>query len=165
MQSSPSGRQAATSSRSSSFASAPASLRALGVGQGLGELLEAVEPGGVQPADHRAAGVGQADALHPPVLGVLVALDEAAPDEVIDRPAGGGQRDEHELGAPPSASARGRVLEVVQQLDLGQRQLERPDRLEQVGVAVLVQEHDERVEVGRQVGTDGVAAQAPLAAR
>ena len=40
------------------------------------------------------------------------------------------------------------VLEVVEQLDLGQRQLERADRLEQVGVAVLVEEHDQRVQIG-----------------
>src|SRR4051812_1903589 len=40
----------------------------------------------------------------------------------------------------------------MQQLDLRERQLERPDGLEQVRVAVLMHEHDERVEVGGQGG-------------
>ncbi len=57
-------------------------------------------------------------ALHPPVLGVLVARDEAAAHEVVDRPAGGRQRDVHALGRLLQRSARVGVLEVVQQLDL-----------------------------------------------
>jgi hypothetical protein len=48
--------------------------------------------------------------------------------------------------------ARG-VVEVVQELDLGQRQLQRADGLEQVRVAVLVEVDDERVEVGGEGGS------------
>ena len=43
------------------------------------------------------------------------------------------------------------VLEVVQELDLRQRQLERAQGLEQVGIAVLVDEHNERVEIAGQL--------------
>jgi hypothetical protein len=46
----------------------------------------------------------------------------------------------------------GGVVEVVQKLDLSQRQLQRADRFEQVRVAVLVEVDDERVEVGGEVG-------------
>ena len=46
-----------------------------------------------------------------------------------------------------SVSSRLGVLEVMQELDLGERQLERADRLEQVRVAVLVQEDDQRIQI------------------
>ena len=71
-----------------------------------------------------------------------MALDKAAANEVVHGAAGGRQRDQDQLGQLLERQLAVGVLEVVQQLDLGQRQLERPDRLEQVRVAVLVEEHD-----------------------
>ena len=55
-----------------------------------------------------------------------------------------------ELGALLERQLARGVLEVVEQLDLGERELERPDRLEQVGIAVLVQLDDDGVELCRQ---------------
>ena len=57
-----------------------------------------------------------------------------------------------------SVSSLEASLEVVQELDLGQRQLERADGLEQVRVAVLVEVDDERVEVRREVAARGCPA-------
>ena len=53
----------------------------------------------------------------------------------------------HEVGRVLERQRRRSLVEVVQQLDLRQRQLERADRLEQVGVAVLVQVDDHREQV------------------
>ena len=100
-----SGLQSATSDRLSSSSSAVASGLALGVGQTPGELLEATEASGVEPSDHGARAVGDPDALHPPVVGILAPLDEPAADEVIDHPARGGERDVHRLAACLSVSS------------------------------------------------------------
>ncbi len=59
-----------------------------------------------------------------------MALDEPAPHEVIDHPARGGQRHEHGLSRLLQRQLVLGALEVMQQLDLGQRQIERPNRLE-----------------------------------
>ena len=115
------------------------------------ELLEAAQARGVEAADSGTTVVGKADPLHPPVVFVLAALGEAAPDEIVDHPAGGGQRDVDDLRGLLEAELARLVLEVVHQLDLAERQLERADRLEQVRVAVLVHEHDQGVEVAGQV--------------
>jgi hypothetical protein len=42
------------------------------------------------------------------------------------------------------------LLEVVEELDLRQRQVERANGLEQVGIAVLVEVDDESVEVAAE---------------
>src|SRR5579864_863678 len=118
------------------------------------EVLKAAEAGGVDASDHDPTLVGQADPLHAPVLDVLVALHEAAGDQVLDEPAGGGQGEADGLGALLEGQLAGDVEEVMEQLDLAERQVDRADRLEQVGRAVLMQVRDQRIEVGgkRPVG-------------
>src|SRR6185312_5540028 len=86
------------------------------------------------------------------ILLVLAALREAAPNQVVDHAAGGGQRHVDELGGLLERALARLVLEVVQQLDLGQRELQGAKRLEQVGVAVLVHEDDQCIEVRGQFG-------------
>ena len=96
--------------------------------------------------------VGQADALHAAVGAVLVAKDETAADEVVDHPARRGQRNDDEFCRLLQRQLTIGVLEVVQELDLGERQLQRSNSLEQVRVAVLVQEDDQRIQIGPEVG-------------
>src|ERR1700729_3484980 len=105
---------------------------ALVIVQSLCELLQAVEPGSVELADHVPAAFGDAHALHPPVVRVLVTPDEAAPDEIVDRPAGGRQRQRDPLGQFLQGERTRGVLELVHDLDLGHAELEHPQRFEQV---------------------------------
>src|SRR5581483_9512791 len=97
----------------------------LGGGQSLRELLEAAQAGGIEAADHRAPAVGQADALHPAIFLILSPLSEAAADEVVDHPARRGQRYVDALGSLLEGELARLVLEVVQELDLRERELER----------------------------------------
>ena len=147
-----SGRQAAMSSRRISCSRAFARDSRSVVVSPCAELLEAAQARGVQPTNRGAAVLGQADALHPAVIVILAPLREPTPDEVVDHPAGGGHRHVDHLGRLLERQLARLVVEVLEQLDLGERELERADGFEQVGVAVLVEEHDQRVKVAGEGG-------------
>jgi len=82
---------------------------------------------------------------------VAVTYTDRAANEIVDGSAGRGQRNQDQPSQILERQLVVGILEVVQELDLRERQLERPDGFEEVGVAVLVQKDHERIQIAREV--------------
>ena len=79
---------------------------ALGGRQRADGRQELVGPGAVDHAQDRVAALGQTERPLAPVLGLLVALDEPAPDQAVDQPA-------RRRGERPIASASSPTVRVL----------------------------------------------------
>src|SRR3954453_22370760 len=89
-----------------------------------GELLEALEAGLEGPARDGAAAGGGTDALHPAVLVVLAALEVAAAQERVDRPAAAGQGEAELLGDLLDGELAAAVGQDAEGLDVRHREVE-----------------------------------------
>src|SRR3954452_9694220 len=116
----------------------------LGIERG-GELLEALEPGLQDAARDVAAGGRDADALHAAVGLVLAALEVAAAQERVDRPAAAGEREAELLGDLLDGELAAAVGQDAERLDVRHGEVE------------LVEEREHRLALAlHQVEPEGV---------
>src|SRR6185312_11247442 len=93
-------------------------------GERRGELLEAFEARLDDAPRDVAAGLGDADALHAAVLVVLAALEIAAAQQRVDRPAAAGEGEAELLGDLLDRQLAAAVGEDAQRLHLRHREVE-----------------------------------------
>ena len=93
-------------------------------GERRGELLEAFEAGLDDAAGDVAAGVGDPDPLHPPVLLVLAALEVAATHERVDGPAAAGEGEAELLGDLLDGELAAAVGQDAERLDVRHGEVE-----------------------------------------
>src|SRR3954469_8806658 len=97
--------------------------RTLGRGQGPDRRQELVGTATVDDAEHGVPALGQSERPLAPILGLLVTLDEAPPDEAVYETAGGRWRPADRFGQLPDRQ-RVAVGEDVQGRQLGETEVE-----------------------------------------
>src|SRR3954452_10828309 len=122
----------------------------LGIERG-GELLEALEPGLQDAARDVAAGGRDADALHAAVGLVLAALEVAAAQERVDRPAAAGEREAELLGDLLDGQLATALGEDAERLDVRHREVELVEDREHRLALALHEVEPEGVELGGEV--------------
>src|SRR3954452_7940562 len=116
-----------------------------------GELLEPFEPGFEDAPRDVAAGRGDADALHAPVVVVLAALEVAAPQQRVDRAAAAREGEPELLGDLLDGELAAAVGEDAERLDVRHREVELVEEREHRLALALHEVVPEREELGGEL--------------